>query len=193
MKNTFKLLSLVILMFGIFNSSLLSQTNLQDENNDEDFEWVYLNLDLSYGSGGPGGALGVRYRFLGVAISATGFANDIPKTVPRISGNTSDLMEKSYPSNTVCGDVYGYYDLEEISLFANLGFYSSVDSVLLFDSEELIYYKKGAVTNGGVCWGLGAQMPLIFINEDNLYLEQLVGGVGFHSRLGVYVRIAYRW
>ncbi|MFH1049764.1 MAG: hypothetical protein V1779_02400 [bacterium] len=185
----------VILMIGLSNSSLLfSQTEVDSEfPDDEEYDWVYLNLDLGYGSSGPGGALGFRYRFLGLGISATGFATDIPKTSPQQSGNQSNLQQKSYPGNTVCGDFFGYYDLEEISLFANIGFYSSIDSVLLWDPEKRLYYRHGVVNQGGICFGFGAQMPLLFLNEDNDYLEQIVGGIGYHSQIGVYLRIAYRW
>jgi len=180
-----------LLIFG--NIVVLSGPNdTEGEYIDDEFEWVYLNLDLSYGSGGPGGALGVRYRFLGVAISATGFANDIPNTVPQM-GNVNNLQQKTYPSNTVCADFYGYYDLDEVSLFASLGFYASVDSVLRWDMDNKVYYKGDVKSDEGVCFGLGAQMPLTFLNEDNVYLDQLVGGIGFHSKLGIFLRIAYRW
>jgi len=192
MKKRFLILLSTFLIIGLSNP-LLTQESIDDDfPEDDDFDWVYLNLDIGYGSGGIGGALGFRYRFLGAAISATGFANDIPNTAPR-QINTTNLVEKKYPSNTVCADFYGYYDLEEISLFANIGYYSSIDSVLLFDPDEMLYYKHGVTNQAGICFGFGAQMPLNFLDEENIYLEQLVGGIGYHSKLGIFLRFAYRW
>lgn len=189
------LIAIIFILTSFFGfSSLISQTDIDNEfPEDEEIDWIYLNFDISYGSSGPGGALGFRYSYFGFGISATGFASDIPRTSPQQSSNQNDLQEKKYPGNTVCGDFYGYYDLDEFSLFANIGFYSSVDSILLWDSKEKLYYRHGTEITSGICWGFGAQMPLTFLNEDNVYLDQLIGGVGYHSRLGVILRIAYRW
>jgi len=191
----FRYLKYVIMLIGIFcSSALFSQTKIDNEYpEDEEYDWVYLNLDLGYGSRGIGGALGFRYSFFGLGVSATGFATDIPNTSPYTPSNQANLVEKKYPSNTVCLDFFGYYDLDEVSLFANIGYYASVDSILSWDKQEHVYYRSGGVTQAGLCYGLGAQIPLTFIDESNVRLEQLVGGIGYHSKLGLYIRIAYRW
>jgi hypothetical protein len=167
----------------------------------EYINWKYLNFDLGYGSGGPGGALGFRYWYLGLAIGATGFANDIPLTANISQGqniNISELPSKRYPSNVVCGDLYAYYDFNtdyEMTAFVNVGFYSAIDSVLAYRDESgtTAYYRNGAVTTAGLTFGAGFQAPLTFLNEENRYLDQVIAGIGYHTKLGIYLRIAYRW
>ncbi len=201
MKRTLLLTVLALALFVLYNA------NAQDEGdyyNDEYYEdeyeeypepdWKYLFLDLGYGGDGPSFAFGFRYWQLGISLGVTGFANDIPDAAARPQGmNTSDLPKENYPSNVVCGDLYGYYDLNKINLFVNLGFYSAIDSVFRYDAERGAYYRDRTESSEGICWGFGAQYPLENLNLDNKHFRQLVAGVGYHSRYGVYIQASYRW
>ncbi|MFC2130010.1 hypothetical protein ACFLSQ_01100 [Bacteroidota bacterium] len=193
----------IMIVFFISQNILHSQQSdvkedeeyYEDEYEYEEIDWKYLFFDIGYGGSGPGAALGFRYWHLGASIGVTGFANDIPNTSPRIPQgvNISELPKKVYPSNSVSGDFWGFYELEKFTLFANLGFFSSIDSVLRYDSENQLYYRDTFKKSSGMTWGFGAQIPLTFIDEENLLLDQLVGGVGYHSQIGIFLRIAYRW
>jgi hypothetical protein len=185
------IIGLIIFWFGIIN--------LIAEEEYEDINWKYLNFDLGYGSSGPGGAFGFRYWYLGTAIGVTGFANDIPLVAQYEQGvNIQELPKKFYPSNVVCADLYGYYDFDtyyEVTAFVNVGFFAAIDSVMAYQDKSgtTAYYPAGVRSTDGMTFGAGVQAPLTFLNEENRYLDQLVAGVGYHSKLGAFLRIAYRW
>jgi len=187
----------VFIIIIFINFQLYSQVD-----NDDDFEkidWKYLFLDLGYGTNGPGGALGFRYWNLGASIGVTGFASDIPQTTVIYPGdniNIGDLPTKKYPSNVVYGDLIAFYDINlDYTIFAGIGFYSAIDSVLAYREIQGInaYYKKGAETHSGITFSIGAQTSLYFLDEENPALDQLVAGVGYHTKLGIFLRLAYRW
>ena len=192
-----------ILMFSINSIMIKAQDNSDDEYYDDDeyyedepIDWKYIFFDLSYGGSGPGFGLGFRYWNLGASIGVTGFANDIPLTTHRYQGdnfNIKDFPKKVYPSNLVSGDFYGFYDMEKFTAYVNLGFYSSVDSVLRFRESNTGYYKDGVEKHSGITWGFGVDYPLSGLDEENKAYEQLVVGLGFHSELGVYLKASYRW
>ncbi len=199
-------LSIVLAFLALVNLSLYSQQENEDEYYDDEeeyydeiplpSEWSHLWLDLGYGGSGVSAAIGYRYWFLGASLGVSGFSADIPRTASRYPGDNIDitsLPKKKYPSNVVCGDVYGFYDLKKITLYANFGYYSSIDTVLRFNPDNNAYYRDKPETNSGISWGFGAQYPLYLLEADNKIYEQLTLGAGYHSKFGIYLSLDYRW
>lgn len=187
----------LLIFFVLFTLNVAAQ---DDEKIDDDqTNWKYIFIDIGYGSRGPGGALGFRYWNIGASVGATGFASDIPKTANIYPGdniNIGDLPTKKYPSNIVFGDFIAFYDINlDYTIFAGIGFYSAIDTILAYREVQGIttYYKKAAETSSGITYNLGIQTSLYFLNEDNYLLDQIVAGLGYHSKLGLFLRISYRW
>jgi hypothetical protein len=195
MTNKIKVFFLLLITMLILSFNAYSQNINDDYYEDEDYyepNWKNLFFDLGYGSGGVGGALGFRYYFIGVSLGVTGFANNIPDAgyfVP----TTEEFEYKNYPSNSVFGDVYYFYDFEDFTLFANVGYFSSVDSVMKYYYEDKAYQKHGIEEDSGLTWGFGVNKSLYFLNEENERFDQLLAGVGYQSEMGIYLQITYRW
>jgi len=180
----------ICLMVSVFDFSQANEINDSDEN------FKMLTFDLGYGARDLSIGAGFRWNYIGLDINLAGFISSTPRYIypSREFLYPKQSREINYPSTTVSINGSYYYDINEISLFVTVGYFSQTDSVLVQSFDEGItngvffarQYPDGpaSILKSGICFGLGGQY---FINE------MLGVGIGYHTKKGVYLQLGYYW
>jgi len=172
------------------SDSTKPKRNFQDPNKPQNA----LLLDGGYGIDGGSFAFGYRLWNLtasigvaGLAVNTPGFSYDRPGGV---SFNLNEEMPIGYslarvPGNAVFVDA-GYYlsYLQTLNYFVIVGFYAQNNTYLALDNSSGGYYYISTAKTDGLTFGGG--MELKCSNWVRLAL-------GYHSKRGVFLRMAYTW
>lgn len=147
------------------------------------------SLIIGHGPHGLSGAVGFRWSMVGLSLGIGGLTNDLPVQSPytdQISGNTKlDTMS----SLLVSVDAYYFYDYtKNLSFFANIGYCSISDSVLVYDYNTEAWYRNPTtpqvISTDGFTFGAGFQ----YVMSEYLFI-----GAGYHSKRGLYGQLSYYW
>jgi outer membrane protein assembly factor BamA len=188
----------LLIVLNIFSSSLQAQDT--DENNGGSEEEVVGGISkavfFDLGFGGPAGlsgGLGFRYSYFSFTLGLSGFANKVPAYQINNYGtgiNASQPLpvgysQESYSALIVTGDFgFNYEIVPKITAFASIGYYSQQDTILAHDyKQDLRYYYK-YYTSSGLCYSIGGEYAI----TDDINV-----GIGYHTKRGVFGRIAYTW
>lgn len=181
-KNRFIAFCLILSVMNVI--PLLNQETEEESDNLPKSEMVKsLFFNLGYGGNGAAAALGFRYYRFGISMGVAGLSSSIPAYSP-MRPTDKNYEEKRYPAYAVCGDFYFFHDVEQFTLFGNLGYFSQADTVLAFYARTNSNYLLGAVSNDGMTFGAG-----ILFNLN----EYLLLGAGLHSKYGIYANFTYKW
>lgn len=185
---------LLLLIAFSFNQVVLAQSDTYEPVADKDAVIKAFMLDIGYGGeGGLSAAIGFRYWFASLSVGLSGFAKDIPNYAqydPSTGINPSQPLpngyeEERYPAIILTADLGLHYDLnEQIGLFANVGVYSQQDTLIgkNYTNGNRYYWKY--YNSSGLAFGGGV---------DYAFAEQLIAGIGYHTKRGVFARISYFW
>ena len=138
---------------------------------------------IGYGGNGVGALLGFRYYRIGISMGVAGVTSSIPSYAHQLPTDKS-YEERSYSAYAVCGDFYFFHEIEQFTIYGNLGYFSQADTVLAYYPQSNSNYLLGSKTRDGVTFGAG----ILFDINDYLLL-----GVGLHNKYGIYANVAYRW
>lgn len=143
-------------------------------------------FDLGYGQYKTSFALGFRYWFAGLSIGVTGIDPGIPGYTNdlRYQPSSKKFNEERYTSLCVSGDLYYYYDISDLSLFANIGYYSQADTILAYYPENDTRYTYKNENKSGITFGLGGQYSVS---------SSIMLGLGYHSKRGIYAQLGIFW
>jgi opacity protein-like surface antigen len=147
-----------------------------------------LFFDLGFGANNLSTGLGFRYWHFGASIGLTGFTNTVPAfsypayNHPKPSGQNA-LTEK-FTSLVVAGDVYYFHDFNKFTVYANVGYFSQSDTVLVKDIDRGEYFYDSRESKSGMTFGGGLEYILS---------KWIAIGLGYHTKLGVTAQIGYRW
>jgi hypothetical protein len=152
-----------------------------------------LMFDLGYGGSGASVAVGYRWWHFSGALGLSGFANDIPNyaKVPPvgvvISQNQplpSGYESQSYTAIDVFLDAGFHIDFYPYSAFAQIGFFTSQDTILAKNLETGSRYRYATSSDAGMSFGGGLEY---------IYSKNLTFGAGYHTRRGIFARVMYTW
>jgi opacity protein-like surface antigen len=190
---------LILLIAIALNAGVTSYSQEVEEEETEYTEEVSnrmkaIHADVGYfGPAGLSAALGFRYWFASFTLGLSGLTSNIPNYSPYgyelgiypHSPLPANYISKNYAALVVTGDFSFYYPvLKKVNVFGTLGFYSQQDSVLAWDITDDVYYFWRNKKTSGFCFGAGAE----FDYQDNLKL-----GIGYHTKRGLFARLAYFW
>lgn len=194
----------VVAMITIFSNPSFAQSQPLFQNStsktqvpaSEPYEKQII-LNLGYGPNGAGFAFGGRYWVFGATLGVTGFSSGIPAYVTdyvQVQSKPKVFELRTYTSTVVCGDLSYYYDIGDFSLFATLGYFSQLDTILEYsDKGYFAHTPYASKTVSGLTYGLGFQYVLESIAEDYFFFKPLAIGLGYQNKYGGYFQIAYRW
>ncbi len=156
--------------------------------------WKALMLDAGYGIDGVSLAFNIRYWNIAVGIGYTGVLaprrpySYTPPVGERFS--PSQPLPKGYYADRAPGTAVfidgSYYlpYLTPFNFFATVGFFAQNDTLLAVSNESGNAFYRGYGQNSGVTFGGGIE----YRNS-----EWIRTAVGYHSKRGVFFRLAYTW
>ncbi len=187
-----KKLSLFAIFFLLSFSFLVSQ-ELSQEYEDDNTPFKMVFGEIGYGTRELSIGVGFRWNFLSLDLNLGGVVDNTPNYIyPQTEfPYPKQFDEYRYPRTTITINASYYYDIDDFSIFATIGYFNQTDSLLVRSLEQgntngVYFAKQGnpAENSGGVCFGLGGEY---FINE------KFVVGAGYHTKKGAFVQFGYYW
>ncbi|MEI6089916.1 MAG: hypothetical protein WCR42_05665 [bacterium] len=153
-----------------------------------------LLLDGGYGLSGGSFAFGYRFWSLTASIGVAGLAVNVPpfsyNRPPGVTFDPSGDMPTGYsrtlvPGNAVFVDA-GYYlsYLQTLNYFVIVGFYAQNNTFLAYETSSGSYYYVASAKTDGFTFGGGMELRM----SDWIRMA-----VGYHTKRGVFLRLAYTW
>jgi hypothetical protein len=149
---------------------------------------------MGYGFDGLSGAMGIRYWNLAVNMGFTGIAAPSPAfafSPPLgVRFSPSEALPTGYhednaPGSAVFIDASYYLPyLKPFTLFATFGFYAQNDTLLAVDNQSGNAFYRGYAKMSGATFGGGIEY------QNSQWIRT---AVGYHSKRGVFFRLAYTW
>ncbi len=149
--------------------------------------------EVGYGSLKWSGALGFRFWNLGISMGLAGFSASKPRYIYPSKDyplpKQYEYEEYKFTYILVTTELYYFWEIfDDFIITPSLGFYVQQDSVLarsLRDNDYgLLYYLGKTENKTGITFGLGI---------DYYYSDDMVVGLGYNYRRGLFARIAYYW
>ncbi len=154
-------------------------------------ETKVLFAEAGYGPRDLTLGIGFRWDFIGLDINLGGFMDNTPNYMyaTKQYPYPKEFNEYTYARTTLTINASYYYDYEEYSFFASVGYFNQVDTALVRSLDAggtrgVFFPRRGnpAIKTSGICFGLGANY---FIDE------KYVAGLGYHTKKGVFLQFGY--
>lgn len=186
-------LLIFVIVFVLSCSFVITQESKDEDFTDDNSAFKMAFAEIGYGTRELSLGLGFRWNFIGLDLNLAGFIDNTPAYIypSREFPYPKQYNEFTYPRTTVTINASYFYDIDDFSIFATVGYYSQTDTALVRSLDEgntfgVFFARQGnpAIDESGVCFGLGGEY---FINE------KFAVGVGYHTKKGGFLQFGYYW